>query len=208
MPWFPLPELTTTGSTQPLILASLLAAGALLPAVHQGAAHAHAVVVPQPLLGNGQIAGHLLFQDGLQLLQGRGPGKFIDLCHRHLLPPPLGSLHGGTLAAKQDLAVPLLPDNVGMGVHDLHQGGVALPLHLHNDMEVGAAQQGFYLAQSGSPQGTDPLHIRRLYRAEYLHLPLRVSRQGAQQGADVDPPQVAGGGNNDPLHIFDDIAAA
>ena len=116
--------------------------------------------------------------------------------------------HWGVGAAHQHLTVALDPDDVGVGIADLHHRGVLPRGGLDDDLQVGDPLQQLSLADAGVQQLSGPLQVGRGDGGQHLQPPLGVAPHRAQHGAGVDPLEAAGVGDHHPLDVFDDVAAA
>lgn len=82
------------------------------------------------------------------------------------------------------------------------------PLQLHHDIQVVHVLHQLAGAEALLHQCLGGLDIRRRHGLQHGQLPVRVSAHDAQGGRHVDAAHTAGVGDDDALHVFDDVAAA
>ena len=222
MPWLPLPLLMTTGREHPLIRASLPAAAAGLEAdtvqpagiprvLHKDAAGLHTVVAFETLVRDGGVIVDLAADELLHILHFHRVREFQDVGHIEEHPVRTAALFfaaGVGAAVQQDRAVLLHVGDVVVVLLDLDLSGVSAALQLHHDIQVVHVLHQLAGAEALLHQCLGGLDIRRRHGLQHGQLPVRVSAHDAQGGRHVDAAHTAGVGDDDALHVFDDVAAA
>ncbi len=176
---------------------------------HQGGAHPAAVGVGHALLGNAGVVFDLPLDDGADIVQLNGVGKFQNV--RQVQRVQVAVVLVGHLfhfLVEQALAVPLDAHHVGVLVPDFGQGGVAVAGDLHNDVQAGGGVQQLHGANALGQHLAGGLQVGGANLAQHLQAQRGVARQRAQHGAGVDAAHVAGGGHDHALGVLDNVAAA
>ena len=165
----------------------------------------------QPLLGDADVVFHLPLQGGANLGKVHSVGKLQDVSKVQLVQVGFLVLRHRLhrlLLLEEHLPVPFDADDVCMLVPNLRQGGVARPFHPDDDVQPGGGVQQLLGADAPGQQLAGPFQVIGSHLAQHLQPQAGVSGHRPQDGAGADALHVAGGGDDDPLGVFDDVAAA
>ncbi len=98
--------------------------------------------------------------------------------------------------------------NIRVGEGHLHQSGILAGGHFHNDLQAGYPFQQLHGADLLLEQLPCQLKILIGHIHQHFQLLVRIAAYGTKDGAGFNALHVPGGGHDDCLHVFDNVAGA
>ena len=179
-------------------------------ALEDGAADLGAPGVLQPLLGDGPVAGELIFERLAHVVDVERASEGVDVAQvqQALVGRGRGGGGGVLLALEQADAVFLQTGDVGVVVRDLDQGPVVPGLGLDADVEVRDPLRKLAVTHACVHQLMGQGDVLLGDRVQDVQPRRGVAADDAEQRGGVDAARAAGVRHGDREHVLDHIAAA